>query len=171
MPHEPSSRLRTELSFRREEWHFLFRLPGRLVVAATLTDPGTPRRRVAQGLAGIDAIAAGRFSASRLVRDVVAAIYDESEDRPPPGERLADPQTVVPETLIACRSAAGMLARRVGRAETDAYRHWFESIAARVCQAGHADALSVPAARPLAEGQRRFLAAVSAAFEIGVASG
>jgi len=168
MPHQPPSRLRTELSFRREEWDFLVRLPGRLVVAATLADATGPRRSVAEGLAGIDAIAAGRFAGSRLVRDVVSAIYDETEDRLSPGEvGVTDPVTAVPEVLIACRSAAAMLARRVAREDADAYQHWFESIAARVCQAARADGLFGPAVRPLGDGQRRFLAALSAAFEPG----
>src|SRR5512138_130492 len=114
MPYQPSSKPRTEMPFRREEWDLLVRLPGRVVVAATLADPGIPRRAVAEGLAGIDAIAAGRASMSRLVRDVVAAIYDEADDRPAARTQAGSgggtasiqagsPATVVPEVLIACR--------------------------------------------------------------------
>jgi hypothetical protein len=161
MPYQPSSKLRTVMSFRREEWDLLVRLPGRLVVAATLAEPGRYRRGVAEGLAGIDAVAAGRSSVSRLVRDVVAAIYDEEL----PGDEAVDEVTAVAEVLIACRSAAGLLAERVGRQDADAYRHWLESVAARVCHAARSGELFGYPARPVSPAQHRFLTALSGAFE------
>jgi hypothetical protein len=160
MVYQPSSKLRTEMSFRREEWDLLVRLPGRLVVAATRAEPGRDRRSVAEGLAGIDAVAAGRSSVSRLVRDVVTAIYDEGL----PADEVADPATAVAEVLIACRSAAGLLAERVGREDADAYRHWLESIATRVCHAARSgDRLGFPAP-PLHVAQRQFLTALTGTF-------
>jgi hypothetical protein len=165
MPYQPSSKSRTEMPFLREEWDLLVKLPGRLVVAATLAGTAPSRRTVAEGLAGIDAIAAGRSSVSRLVRDVVAAIYDEAdEDRSAPTQ-VRDRRTAVAEVLIACRSAAALLADRVSRQDADAYQHWLEAIAARVCHAARAGALFGPPQRPQGDRERAFMAALSHAFE------
>src|SRR5262249_30860938 len=138
MSYRSATSTRTESPFPRDEWELLVRLPGRVVVAATSVQPDTPRRTVAEGLAGIDAIAAGRASASRLVRDVVAAIYAETgDDESPATAELSDPVGV----LAGCREAARVLARRTGREDLDAYRHWLEAIAARVCQAARSGGL------------------------------
>jgi hypothetical protein len=152
------------MSFRREEWDLLVRLPGRLVVAATLAEPGTHRRSVAEGLAGIDAVAAGRSSMSRLVRDIVTAIYDEPDDDQLPGDERIDPVTAVAEVLIACRSAAAVLAERLGREDADAYRHWLESIATRVCHATRSGELFGYPGHPVSAIQRQFLAALGHAL-------
>jgi hypothetical protein len=155
--------MRTETSFRPEEWELLVRLPGRLVVAATLTGPDQAGRGVAPGLVGIGAIAAGRASVSRLVRDIVTAIYDEGEGE----EEISSPVPVIAigEALIACRSAAAILAERMGREDADAYQHWLESIAARVCHAANSAGLFGPTGQPMNAAQRQFLAALSDAFE------
>ena len=57
---------RTVTPFTRAEWERLVKLPGRVVVAATSAQADSARHTVHEGLAGIDAIAAGRASASRL---------------------------------------------------------------------------------------------------------
>src|SRR2546423_4114324 len=124
MSNRPGTRQRTELPFRRVEWDLLVKLPGRVVVAATCAQPDDARRTVAEGLAGIDAIAAGRASASRLVRDIVAAIYDEPDDA-----ELTDRPLDIAGGLADCRTAARLLTERAGRLETDAYRHWLGAIA------------------------------------------
>jgi hypothetical protein len=162
MPYQPSPRSPGDLSVRREEWELLVRLPGRVVVAATLAPQGAAEPSLIGGLAGLDAIAAGRSSVSRLVRDVVAAIYLECDDRPPV-EQPRDPATAIGEVLIACRSAAAMLAERVRRPDADAYQNWLLSIAARVCHAGGRLPWP-PAAVPVDEGQRRFLTALGDAL-------
>src|SRR5690349_23368706 len=126
---------RTVTPFTRAEWDRLVKLPGRVVVAATSAQPDSARHTVHEGLAGIDAIAAGRASASRLVRDVVAAIYDEPDEDPPAAEEFRDRAAGIAEVLETCHAAARILGERVGREDSDAYRHWLESIAARVCQA------------------------------------
>jgi hypothetical protein len=150
---------------RREDWELLVRLPGRLVVAVTVAEREAPASRaVAEGIAGVDAIAAGRLSASRLVRDVVAAIYDETGDEPVTVPEMPGPATAVAEFTIACRSAATVLDERVGREDADAYQHWLESIAARVCRAAHAGEVFSPVRSYPGEVERRFLDAVSTAF-------
>src|SRR5256885_15742444 len=90
---------RTVTPFTRAEWDRLVKLPGRVVVAATSAQVDSARHTVLEGLAGIDAIAAGRASVSRLVRDVVAAIYHEPHDDPPAAQEFLDP---------AARDAAGL---------------------------------------------------------------
>src|SRR5256714_12759253 len=110
---------RTATPFTRAEWERLVTLPGRVVVAATSAQVDSARHTVAEGLAGIDAIAAGRASASRLVRDIVAAIYDEPDDA-----ELTDRPLDIAGVLADCRTAARLLTERAGRLETDADRHW-----------------------------------------------
>ncbi|MER7457249.1 hypothetical protein [Micromonospora sp. NPDC126480] len=114
------------------EWDLLTTLPGRTVVAAAMPAPGRPARGVAAGLAGLDAVAAGRAFDSDLVRAVVAAIYAR-HDGPPPGAagRLTD----VVDLLADARAAARVLDRRADPADSAAYRQWVQSIAARVCRA------------------------------------
>src|SRR5437762_13482060 len=100
MSNQSATRQRTEVPFRRAEWELLVKLPGRVVVAATSAQADPPWRTVAEGLAGLDAIAAGRASASRLVRDVVTAIYAETQDDPPVAGNLRERTT---EVLAGCR--------------------------------------------------------------------
>jgi hypothetical protein len=178
MPYQPASRLRTQSPFRREEWELLVRLPGRVVIAATsavmtsdwrrfagsAAEADRGRQTVAEGLAGIDAIAAGRFSASPLVREVVAAIYDETGDEEPVAEEFRDRARGIAEVVAACRTGAALLAERVSREDADAYRHWLESIAARVCQAARSGGIFGLGGMPVSDAERRFLADLGAAL-------
>jgi hypothetical protein len=166
MSNQSATRQRIELPFSREEWELLVKLPGRVVVAATSAQADSARRTVAEGLAGIDAIAAGRASASRLVRDVVAAIYAETEDDDQPvAEEFHDRPAGIADVLGACRAAGRLLVARTGREDSDAYRHWLEAIAARVCQAARTGGLlglGVPLVSPA---ERQFLAELAGAFD------
>ncbi|RKN43623.1 hypothetical protein D7223_21265 [Micromonospora endolithica] len=145
---EPSSAGRrvapaTTAVYSAAEWDLLTSLPGRVVVAATSAGPGRPTRGVAAGVAGLDAVAAGRSSDSDLVRAVVATVYAR-DDAAPPVERLAD----LVDLLAACRAAVRVLGRRADPADSAAYRQWVQSVAARVCQAPPAGSIS-PADRRL----------------------
>jgi hypothetical protein len=164
MSNQPATGQRTELPFRRAEWDLLVKLPGRLVVAATSAQADPARRTVAEGLAGIDAIAAGRASASRLVRDVVAAIYDEPDDRPA-AEEFRDPAAGTAEVLADCRVAVRLLIERAGRMEADAYRHWLVAIATRVCHAARTGGVLGVAGAAISPAERTFLAGLAAACE------
>ena len=66
MPSQPAAGQRTgsapPIAFAPDEWDLLTRLPARVMIAATSAEPDSDRRTVAEGLAGIDAIAAGKFS-------------------------------------------------------------------------------------------------------------
>jgi hypothetical protein len=162
MSHRSATPQRTELPFDPDEWELLVKLPGRVVVAATSAQADPPWRTVAEGLAGLDAIAAGRASASRLVRDVVTAIYAETGEDPPVAgkvrERTAD-------VLAGCRSAARVLAERASREDFDAYRHWLEAIAARVCRVARTGGVLGVGGQLVSPAERKFLAELGAAFD------
>ncbi len=164
MSNQPAIRQRTELPFSRAEWNLLVKLPGRVVVAATSAQADPTRRTVAEGLAGIDAIAAGRASASRLVRDIVAAIYDEPDDDRPAAEQFAHRAAGIAGVLEACRFAAQLLAERAGRVDADAYRHWLVAIATRVCHAARTGGVLGLAGAAVSPAERRFLAELEAAL-------
>ncbi|MEV4489036.1 hypothetical protein AB0K04_02860 [Micromonospora coxensis] len=142
----------TTAVYSAAEWDLLTTLPGRVLVAAASPTPGRPPRGVAAGLAGLDAVAAGRAFDSDLVRAVVAAIYARHDGAPAPADRLAD----LVDLLAACRAAVRVLRRRADPADSAAYRQWLESVAVRVC---HADDLTGPA-------DRRFLQRLGHALEL-----
>ncbi|MFC0099279.1 hypothetical protein ACFFKH_17355 [Micromonospora marina] len=114
------------------EWDLLTDLPGRVLVAAASPGPGRPPRGVAAGLAGLDAVAAGRAFDSDLVRAVVAAIYARHDGVTERDEHLTD----LVDLLAAVRAAVRVLRRRADPADSAAYRQWVESVAARVCRSG-----------------------------------
>ncbi|WP_196255779.1 hypothetical protein [Micromonospora sp. WMMC415] len=148
---EPSSAGRravplTTAVYSTAEWELLTTLPGRVVVAAAAPGPGRPGRGVTAGLAGLDAVAAGRAFDSDLVRAVVAAIYARHDGASPSAGRFADlgslstaPPGATTQALVdllaAARAAARVLQRRADPADSAAYRQWVQSVAARVCRA------------------------------------
>jgi hypothetical protein len=142
----------TTAVYSATEWDLLTGLPGRVIVAAIAPTPGRPARGVAEGVAGLDAVAAGRAFDSDLVRAVVTAIYARHDGTPPPTERLTD----LVDLLSACRAAVRVLDRRADPADSAAYRQWVQSVAARVCRAAPAPGESSPKGA-LSPADRRFL--------------
>ena len=122
----------TTAVYSAAEWDLLTDLPGRVLVAAASPGPGRPPRGVAAGLAGLDAVAAGRAFDSDLIRAVVAAIYARHDGAAERNESLTD----LVDLLAAARAAVRVLRRRADPADSAAYRQWVESVAARVCRAG-----------------------------------
>ncbi|MDG4793557.1 hypothetical protein [Micromonospora sp. WMMD1082] len=139
----------TPTIYSATEWDLLTNLPGRVIVATAQPGPGRPFRGVAAGLAGLDAMAAGRAFDSDLVRAVVAAIYSRHDGVPAPAAQLVDPVDV----LAGCRAVVRVLGRRADPADSAAYRQWVQSVAARVCRT--ASAMTPGGA--LAPADRRFL--------------
>jgi hypothetical protein len=134
MPHPFASRSTITPSFDGAEWDTLTHLPGRVLVAAmgaTTLDGSAPVGTVADGLAGLEAIAAGRSSPSRLIQDVVGAIFSEQAPKVPdlagPG---TDSRPAVLRLFADARSSVRMLARRVSEQDANAYRDWLVTIAA-----------------------------------------
>jgi hypothetical protein len=160
MRSQPSARSREPVTADPDEWNLLVRLPGQVVVATTLAVAGPPDRRMAEGLAGIDAVAAGRFSACGLVREVVAAIYAEGDTEPPVP---APPGTSVEGALADCRRAAAVLGRQP-RAAADGYRSWLVSVAARTCHARLPGGLAERGTRAAPAAERLFLSRLTAAL-------
>jgi hypothetical protein len=158
MPHHPASRSTIALSFPPAEWDLVVRLPGRVLIAVTAVDRGRVRHTVADGLAGMEAIAAGRVSPSRLLRDVVAAIYAEQVGDSDPRE-FADPRSGIASVLADCRVAARTLEKRAPDEDAAAYRAWLVDIARTVCSATRAHGRVTPA-------ERRFLVDLSLALTI-----
>ncbi|MEU8391461.1 hypothetical protein [Micromonospora sp. NPDC048842] len=163
---EPSSAGRraaplTTAVYSAAEWDLLTSLPGRVLVAAAAPGPGRTERGVMAGLAGLDAVAAGRASDSDLVRAVVATIYARHDGTPQPVERLTD----LVDLLAACRAASRVLRRRADPADSAAYRQWVQSVAARVCRAvpGTGARRVDPPASPV---DRRFLDRLGAALDL-----
>ncbi|WP_176737871.1 hypothetical protein [Micromonospora inyonensis] len=145
------------------EWDLLTGLPGRVVVVATAPAPGRPLRGVAAGLAGLEAVAAGRAFDSDLVRAVVATIYARHDEPAPPartgqGRRRGRSAPTDPADLLAdCRTAARVLRRRADPADSAAYRQWVQTVAARVCRA-------VPSGPTLSPADQHFLDRLGAAL-------
>ncbi|MGK5672546.1 hypothetical protein ACSNOB_06845 [Micromonospora sp. URMC 106] len=148
----------TTAVYSAAEWDLLTSLPGRVIVAAAAPGPGRPHRGVAAGLAGLDAVAAGRAFDSDLVRAVVAAIYARHDGASQPVDRLTD----VVDLLAACRAATRVL-RRADPADSAAYRQWVQSVAARVCRAATSGAEGLPPA----PADRRFLDRLGGALGLG----
>jgi hypothetical protein len=150
MSHHPASRSTVAPSFPSSEWDLLVGLPGRVLIAATSAERGGAGHTVAEGLAGIEAIAAGRSSHSRIVRDAVAAIYAEQVGDTDPFE-FADPRSGIASVLADCRVAARALESRAVDADAVAYRDWLVDIAITVCTAGRPVGLVTPAERRFIE--------------------
>jgi hypothetical protein len=167
MPSHPSARARDIEAVEPDEWNLLVRLPGRVVVAATLAVAGPPSRTVAEGIAGIDAVAAGRYSACDLVRAVVAAIYSASDQGP---DLAPHAGMTLAEALADCRMAARVLARRFDRAQADGYRGWLLAVAARACQALLPGGLAERGAHDVPLAERAFLGQLDAALRPAAAA-
>ncbi|MGS2619748.1 hypothetical protein ACVCAH_35500 [Micromonospora sp. LZ34] len=148
----------TTAVYSAAEWDLLTDLPGRVIVAAAAPGPGRPRRGVAAGLAGLDAVAAGRAFDSDLVRAVVAAIYARHDGAAQPTHELTD----LVDLLATCRAAVRVLHRRADPADSAAYRQWVQSVAARVCRAAPVGVPGTLAGESPAD--RRFLDRLGAAL-------
>jgi hypothetical protein len=172
MPYRPVSRSTVAFSFPPGEWDLLVRLPGRVLVAATSAEPDGARQTVAEGLAGIEAIAAGRASPSRLVRGVVAAIYAEpvddadDADDAPGAEELTDAWAGIAEVLAECRAASRALADRVPAPDAAAYRGWLLAVAGTVCAASRTGGLFGFGGERVSEAEWRFLDELAAALAV-----
>jgi hypothetical protein len=127
------------------------------MIAATSAEPDTARRTVAEGIAGLDAIASGRSFDSDLVRAIVAAIYAEPDEDPPTAEEFTDRAAGLADVLAACRTAATALAARADPADAAAYAQWLESIAARVCGASRTGGVMGVGGARVTAAEQRFL--------------
>jgi hypothetical protein len=151
--------------FTRAEWDLLVRLPGQVVVAATSAEADSASRTVAEGLAGISAIAAGLEVANPLVRAVVATIYAERDpESQPTTEEFSDRAAGLAGVIRSCHAAAEILATRTETADSRAYSGWLLSIATSVCEASKSGGLLGIGGTRVGAGERAFLDDLSVAF-------
>jgi hypothetical protein len=148
-----------ERSLGERRWRLLVRLPRRVLLAAFAIDGHGARPTLTEGLAGMAALAAGRHSASRLVHEVVAAIYAERDGDEPVAE-LDGPEALLDAVLASCAEAGIVLGEQVPAAEAAAYRRWLLHIAATVRRATR---MGLPAA-PITTSELRLLDALERAL-------
>jgi len=153
-----------DTSFSRGEWSLLVRLPGQVLIAATSAEADGARRTVAEGVAGIDAIAAGRGSDNALVRRVVGTIYAEREEDAPAAEEFTDRESGIAAVIAAARVASSVLVQRSAPADRAAYRDWLASIAARVCGAARSGAVLGVGGATISPAEQRFMDELASAF-------
>jgi hypothetical protein len=160
MPSQPTLSQSTEMPLSRQEWELLVRLPRRVLVAATSAERDSGRHTVAEGLVGIESIAAGRASNSRLVRQVVTAIYaerDAEDDEAPAAEEFRDPEAGIAAVLEESRAAMRVLKDRIPLTDTRAYGNWLLSIATTVCEAARTGGVLGLGGAPISMAEQRFL--------------
>jgi hypothetical protein len=151
--------------FAAEQWRLLTHLPAEVMIATIELHDDGPRRTVAEGLAGLDAIAAGRGSDSDLVRGVVAAIYSEpEEDRPEPVPAHAELDARRSAVLAGCRQVAEILRRGADPADAAAYRHWVQQVAVRVFGASRSGGVLGLSGEVVSPDEREFLDDLAAAL-------
>ena len=119
---------------------------------------------MAEGLAGIDAIAAGRGSDNALVRGVVGTIHAEREDEQASAEEFSDREAGIAAVVAAARVAAEIIAERSSPVDRDAYRDFVASIAARVCGAARSGGVLGVGAVAVSEAEQRFMDELADAF-------
>lgn len=142
--------------FAPDDWRMLIRLPAEVMVATINVQDHGPRRTVAEGLAGLDAIAAGRGSSSALVRAVVAAIYAE------PGDQMTEPAGAsasgrLEQVLTRCQRAARLVRASADPGDAEAYLAWLQEVAVRVCGAARSGGVLGLGGEPIAPAEQAFL--------------
>jgi hypothetical protein len=163
MPSPSDSAVAT--AFTRAEWDLLVHLPGQVVIAATSAEADSASRTVAEGLAGISAIAAGLEVSNPLVRAVVGAIYAEGDpEAAPVAEEFSDRAAGLAGVIHSCRTAAVILATRVELADSRAYSGWLTSIAVSVCEASKSGGFMGLGGVQISPAEQAFLADLNAAF-------
>ena len=135
-----------ETVFSDEEWSLLVGLPQSVLSAASVVERNSMRRTMAEGEAGLDAIADGRQSGNALVEAVASELVfrvggdPELGEEPPVVVVPHDSDTYVSETLSRARQATDLIAAKVGSSvltegDAGAYRHWLVTIAEQVVEA------------------------------------
>lgn len=134
--------------FNDQEWSLLVGLPQSVLSAASAVETDSSRRTLAEGEAGLGAIADGRLSGNPLVEAIAGELVDrlggdpELGEEPPVVALPEDTKAYVAETLERVRAAKALLASRArdGQAAVDegdagAYVHWLATIAETVVEA------------------------------------
>lgn len=149
-----------QFGFSDEEWGLLVGLPHAVLTAASAAEPDGTRRTRAENAAGLEAIATGRESPSRLVAAVARELVSRIGD-PETGEELpvitpADPAAAIQDVLSRAEHAVKLLDSRVDAGEAGAYKHWLLGIAETVVAAATSGGLLGIGGAAVTESERRF---------------
>lgn len=150
----------TEFGFSDDEWGLLVGLPQAVLTAASAAEADSGRRTRSENAAGLERIAAGRESASRLVAAVAGEIIARVGD-PDVGEELpvitpADPKAMIEDVLTRAATAVTLLAGKVDEGDAGAYKHWLLSIAEHVVTAATTGGVLGVGGEEVTEAERRF---------------
>jgi hypothetical protein len=150
----------TEFGFSDDEWGLLVGLPQSVLTAATAAESDNSRRTTTETGAGLDAVSAGRESASPLVAAVAGEVVSRVGD-PEAGEELPviepdDPKAMIADVLERARTASILLASKVHEGEAGAYKHWLVEIAEQVVSAAPSGGLLGLGGEIVSDAERRF---------------
>ncbi|HEX5595994.1 MAG TPA: hypothetical protein VFX61_08275 [Micromonosporaceae bacterium] len=159
----------TQFGFTDEQWGLLVGLPQSVVTAASAAERDGTRRTRAEGAAGLDAIARGRESASRLVAAVAAELVVQVGD-PELGEELPlieplEPSAMIADVLERARVVSVLLDNTVDEGEAGAYRHWLVTLADEVVGAALSGGKFGIGGELVSEAERRFRDELARALE------
>ncbi|WP_329109199.1 hypothetical protein OG792_10830 [Micromonospora sp. NBC_01699] len=150
----------TEFGFSDEEWGLLVGLPQAVLSAASAAESNGARRTRSENAAGLEAISAGRESASPLVAAVAGEVINRAGD-PENGEELpviepSDPQALISDVLLRAKSVVTLLGNKVHEGEVGAYEHWLVEIADQVVSAAPSGGILGIGGEAVSDAERRF---------------
>jgi hypothetical protein len=153
-------------AYSDDEWGLLVGLPQSVMNAASAAESDSGRRTLAEGEAGLDAIAAGRESANPLVRDVACEVV-ERVGGPEVGAETAivalpDRAAGLAEVFDRARGAVTLLGEKAGSGDAAAYKHWLVGIAEQVVGAARSGGFLGVGGEWVRESERRFVEELSA---------
>ncbi|HEX8630195.1 MAG TPA: hypothetical protein VF755_18715 [Catenuloplanes sp.] len=150
----------SQLGFTDGQWSLLVGLPQAVLTAASAAESDGARRTMAEGAAGLDAIAGGREAASALVaeiaRELVLRVGDPEQGEELPVISPSDPAAYIADVLNRAREASQLLAARVDDGDAGAYRHWLVKIADQVVSASSSGGVLGLGGDQVTEDERRF---------------
>jgi hypothetical protein len=164
-----SSQTQGATGYSTAEWELLVELPELVVIAATSAEADGMRRTVDEGLAGDQAIEAGRHSDSPLVRRIAAELWtgdDTAAEPQPTAVEFNDRRQGLADVLAKARRAAAMLAGRAAPADARAYRDWLLAIAKHVCAAARSGGFLGIGGEQISTAERAFLAELDGALRL-----
>jgi len=158
-----------QTAYSDQEWGLLVGLPQAVAVAASSVERDGTHGTLVESEAGSRAIAAGRESASELVRtvsaEVVNRIGDPADGETPVLPTLPDPAAGVADVLARATAAVELLGRTVDQGEAETYRHWLVSIADEVAGAAVSGGFLGLGGERISEAERHFIDELRAALK------
>lgn len=141
------------------EWGLLVGLPQSVLVATSSVEADGTRRTLAEGAAGMAAIASGVHAPHQLVRDVAKVVVERVGGTEEGAElSLIDlPPAALPDVLDRARAAAALLAAKAHEDDATAYKHWLVTVAEEVAGAARSGGVLGIGGEWVSEAERGFL--------------